>query len=56
MSDYLRARVEALTNEVERLKERVELLEAKLDVANSQIQQGIAIDKDYFTYNETNTL
>lgn len=33
MSDYLRARVDALQNEVKRLNEKVEFLEAQLDVA-----------------------
>ena len=33
MSDYLRARVDALQNEVKRLNSKVEFLEAQLDVA-----------------------
>jgi len=33
MSDYLRARVDALQNEVKRLNNKIEFLEAKLDVA-----------------------
>lgn len=33
MSDYLRARVDALQNEVDRLNKKVEFLEAQLDVA-----------------------
>ena len=31
MNDYLRARVDALTREVSKLEEKVELLEAKLE-------------------------
>lgn len=33
MSDYLRARVDALQHEVKRLEQRVEFLEAQLEVA-----------------------
>lgn len=33
MSDYLRARVDALENEVERLNKKVEFLEAQIEVA-----------------------
>ncbi len=33
MSDYLRARIDALQNEVKRLNNKVEFLEAQLEVA-----------------------
>lgn len=36
MSDYLRARIEALTREVEKLKSKVAVLEAKQEVSQQR--------------------
>jgi hypothetical protein len=45
--DYLRARIEALENEVENLKKQVEFLEATKDVEVQKNEMQIKIDKDY---------
>ncbi len=54
--DYLRARIEALENEVENLKKQVEFLEATKDVEVQKNEMQIKIDKDYLFNNETKTL
>ena len=37
MSDYLRARVDALQNEVKRLNNKLDVLEAKYQVSNNEL-------------------
>ena len=37
MSDYLRARVDALQNEVKRLNNKLDVLEAKYEVSNNEL-------------------
>ena len=54
--DYLRARIEALENEVENLKKQVEFLEATKEVEVQKNEMQIKIDKDYLFNNETKTL
>ncbi|QDP61365.1 MAG: hypothetical protein GOVbin2014_4 [Prokaryotic dsDNA virus sp.] len=54
--DYLRARIEALENEVENLKKQVEFLEATKEVEVQKNELQIKIDKDYLFNNETKTL
>ena len=44
MSDYLRARVDSLQNEVERLNKRVEFLEAHLEVTRHSLDKMMAND------------
>ena len=48
--DYLRARIEALENEVENLKKQVEFLEATKDVEVQKNEMQIKIDKDYYVF------
>jgi|TARA_Y100000114_G_C11729866_1_gene312962 dynactin complex subunit len=54
--DYLRARIEALENEVENLKKQVEFLEATKEIEVQKNELQIKIDKDYLFNNETKTL
>ena len=45
MSDYLRARVDVLQNEVERLCQKVEYLEGLLEVTSDALSSTYNVDK-----------
>lgn len=45
MSDYLRARVDVLQNEVERLSQKVEYLEGLLEVTSDALSSTYNVDK-----------
>lgn len=53
MSDYLRARIEALEREVTNLQKKIDLLEAKLEVKNNQQFEDL---HGSFNYQQSNTL
>lgn len=53
MSDYLRARIDALEREVAMLRKRTEELEAKLEV---QEQNAFQIQHENLNYQQSNTL
>tara|TARA_R110002153_G_scaffold4216_1_gene20250 strand:+ start:451 stop:591 length:141 start_codon:yes stop_codon:yes gene_type:complete len=45
MSDYLRARIDALSNEVNRLTGKVEFLEAQLEVSKEAMFNDLKFNK-----------